>query len=558
MQRKKRSSKNTSSKVFVGRSLSRPRAKFSKLAAAVLSGVFGVLGTLLLVLTQAAPGSLAPHNTYTDWEWAYQRGAVNNSIETSVKIETDTTKVHPGIGYFYLSGFFFNCMGCESPNGSAYMGIQTNGEAGSYRGKVAIFSVFGAAISAEVGSRGSWCKLEGNGFDGYAHSVGSTCRVPLNWQAGEEYTVKTELIAGDSTTYTWQASVRNLSTGQELIIGKIKTPVSWARIQGYLINNTEYYSAGRAECDAPYSKVVFGLPKVNSWYTPSSNRSYYGTYRGCNQSFINTVSGGSIRHEMGNPSITGALPLLPSGGTYISDLSWSSATTGYGVITKDKSVTNDGSPINLAGKTFAKGLGTHAASEIKYALNGGYSRFVGYVNMQYGAGGRISYQVWADGAKLFDSGLMDGLSYTKAVNVDVTGKKELKLVVTDGGDGIAGDWAAWADARLTPSSTAAPEEPQPQPPVSSGDTVTPVVNITSPANNSTVGNGTYVTANASDNKAVTRMEVIIDGVIHATSTSGSVQYTWISYYASAGDHNITVKAYDAAGNVGQSAITVKK
>ena len=36
----------------------------------------------------------------------------------------------------------------------------------------------------------------------------------------------------------------------------------------------------------------------------------------------------------------------------------------------------------------------------------------------------------------------------KRVEVDLTGAKELRLVMDDGGDSIGGDHADWADARL--------------------------------------------------------------------------------------------------------------
>ncbi len=522
------------------------------MALAVLGGAFVVFRSL------ASPGSLSPAHTYTDWVWeGSQRGPVNNSIEGSLFIETDTTKVHPSIGYYHMNAFFFNCQGCNSPNGSAYMGIQTNGEAGKYRGKVAIFSVFGAAISAEAGSAGSVCSLHGAGFDGYSHSTGSTCRIPLNWQAGEQYTVRTQLIGGDASGYIWQAVVRNNATGQELVIGKIKTPIAWSKIQGYLINNTEYYSPGRAECDAPYSKVVFGYPKVNGSIAPNSHSNYLGANKGCNQSNITSTRSG-IRHEMGNPAITGVPQALPAGGTYVSDMSWTSAVTGYGVITKDQSVNNNGTPINLAGKAYAKGIGTHAISDIRYNLGGKYSKFVSYVNLQYGAGGTVTYQVWADGTKLFDSGPLGGLSYTKAVNVDVTGKKELKLIVTDGGDGINGDWAAWADARLIASSPPPTTPPASTPGQNQGDVTAPSVKISSPLNGSRIYNGTYIAASSSDNVGVKKIELYIDGVLKSSAISSSISYTWTSYYAAAGNHTIAVKAYDEAGNVGQTAVTVTK
>src|SRR3954447_20511408 len=66
----------------------------------------------------------------------------------------------------------------------------------------------------------------------------------------------------------------------------------------------------------------------------------------------------------------------PTGGTkYLSDLTWAAATNGWGPVEKDKSVGNqaagDGRTLTLNGKTYAKGLGAHAASDIRYAVDGG-------------------------------------------------------------------------------------------------------------------------------------------------------------------------------------------
>jgi len=139
---------------------------------------------------------------------------------------------------------------------------------------------------------------------------------------------------------------------------------------------------------------------------------------------------------------------------YLSDLNWTSATIGYGTVRKDKSV--DGNTITLNGTTYAKGIGTHAASEIKYALGGGYSRFtsdVGVDDEQNSYGGTVTFEVWADGTKLYDSGVMNNTTATKSIDVSVAGKNELRLVVTDAGDGIGSDHADWAGARLIGSGS---------------------------------------------------------------------------------------------------------
>ena len=44
---------------------------------------------------------------------------------------------------------------------------------------------------------------------------------------------------------------------------------------------------------------------------------------------------------------------------------------------------------------------------------------------------------------------MTGSSATKVATVDVTGKSQLTLVVTNGGDNSDFDHADWANARLT-------------------------------------------------------------------------------------------------------------
>lgn len=536
--------------------------KFNHPTAAAFAAIAAIFGIIVLIKTFAATGTLKPQGTYTNWKWASTAPQQSTTLDTYLSIESDPTLAHPGYGYYWASQF-----GMVENGG--YMGVQTNGQAGAYTGKVAIFALWAATEGVENGSDGSNCTIINNSFDGgQAADKGSTCRVPLNWQTGDSYRLRLSAVATGRSTRTWQANVINTRTGQDLVIGRIKTTLSYGLIQPWLSNWTEYYSAGRSTCEMPYSRVTFGTPVLNE-NLPAASHQNNLTNGGCTSTITDSRSG--VRHEQGNPSINGTLPQLPTGGTYVSDLSWTSATTGYGTITKDQSVNNNGTPINLAGRTFAKGLGTHAISDIRYRLNGGYSRFVSYVNLQYGGSGNVTYEVWADNTKLFDSGPMDGLSQTQAINVDVTGKQELRLVVTDGGNGISADWAAWADARLIPAAAASPPPPPattttpPTPPApsstpasSQGDITAPSVNISSPVNGSKVYNGTYIVASSSDNVAVKKIELYIDGALKSSAVSSSISYTWTSYYAAAGTHTITVKAYDAAGNIGQATVSVTK
>jgi hypothetical protein len=85
------------------------------------------------------------------------------------------------------------------------------------------------------------------------------------------------------------------------------------------------------------------------------------------------------------------------------------------------------------------------------------------------------------------------------------------------------------------------------------DLVPPSIAITSPANGSMAGTSVSVTVNTTDNVGVTRVELYVDGAIKATSTAAPFTTSWNSRKAPKGAHVLQCKAYDAAGNVGQSA-----
>ena len=138
---------------------------------------------------------------------------------------------------------------------------------------------------------------------------------------------------------------------------------------------------------------------------------------------------------------------------YLSDIEWKSATTGWGSIQKDKSVDENGLTLatDSGVKTFDKGIGTHANSEIVYDLAGkGFTAFSTYVGLDQETDGygTILFQVLLDGVKVFDSGKMTASNAAKLINLDVTGKQELKLIVTDAGDDNSYDHADWADAQF--------------------------------------------------------------------------------------------------------------
>ena len=88
------------------------------------------------------------------------------------------------------------------------------------------------------------------------------------------------------------------------------------------------------------------------------------------------------------------------------------------------------------------------------------------------------------------------------------------------------------------------------------DTQAPSVQITSPSNNATVTGGVSISAVASDYVGVSQICLYVDGVLVFNGTSSSAAYTWNSKKGGKGAHNISAKAWDAAGNVASTSITV--
>lgn len=140
---------------------------------------------------------------------------------------------------------------------------------------------------------------------------------------------------------------------------------------------------------------------------------------------------------------------------YLSDLDWQSASNGHGPVEKDMSCgqqqPGDGGTITLNGITYDKGLGAHAHSEIVYRLDKSYSSFVADIGIDdeiTGGNGSVVFVVQADGEELYRSDLMTGDSDTQSINVDVTDRKELRLIVEAAVGGHYYDHADWAEARL--------------------------------------------------------------------------------------------------------------
>ena len=123
----------------------------------------------------------------------------------------------------------------------------------------------------------------------------------------------------------------------------------------------------------------------------------------------------------------------------------------------------------------------------------------------------------------------------------VTAGHSVTLTLSNHDDNLAGDptYTFYDDVAI---ATSAPV-----------DTTPPTTSVTAPAGGSTVSGTVTVTASASDNVGVTKVELYVDGALLASGTTSPFSASWNTTGAANGSHALTSKAYDAAGNVGTSA-----
>jgi hypothetical protein len=110
----------------------------------------------------------------------------------------------------------------------------------------------------------------------------------------------------------------------------------------------------------------------------------------------------------------------------------------------------NGGPMRIGDRTYSRGVGTNAPSQISYRLDGGYDSFAAEVGIDAAAGqkGSVIFEVEVDGATKFTSGFMRGDQPPAPVLVDISGAHELVLRVGPTTDGPDYDYADWGEPRL--------------------------------------------------------------------------------------------------------------
>jgi len=88
---------------------------------------------------------------------------------------------------------------------------------------------------------------------------------------------------------------------------------------------------------------------------------------------------------------------------------------------------------------------------------------------------------------------------------------------------------------------------------SGSDTTAPTASLTSPSDGAQVGGTVTIQVSASDNVSVSRVIFYLDGAILGTDTTAPYSASWNTTNGSNGTYALKARAFDAAGNIGNSA-----
>ncbi len=178
-------------------------------------------------------------------------------------------------------------------------------------------------------------------------------------------------------------------------------------------------------------------------------------------------------------------------------------------------------PMNRAFYFLSQGASTDAA-------NPAYSSYL--KGGMKGLGNDMAMRVWW---RTLSTRLTSTSNYLAARNGAIAAAKELY------GPGSAAEIAVWNAFSAINVGTAWVVP----------DTTAPTVSATATG---TTGTVTF-TANAADNKGVTKVDFFVDGTLKGTATAPPYTFAFNSRTVANGSHTLVAKASDAAGNVGTSA-----
>ena len=179
-------------------------------------------------------------------------------------------------------------------------------------------------------------------------------------------------------------------------------------------------------------------------------------------SFANQYSVSVSAHGMALLRVVGTDSPISDG--FLSDQPWTYMANEQGPVERNSSNggggAGDGGTLTLNGVPYLRGFGGHAPSALEFRPNGSCQTFTAEVGVddEVGTLGSVLFQVWGDGQKLYEGGVMTGETPTENVNVSIAGIRSLRLQIVSV-DSTADDHADWANTRIACADRSPPNQP---------------------------------------------------------------------------------------------------
>jgi len=179
-------------------------------------------------------------------------------------------------------------------------------------------------------------------------------------------------------------------------------------------------------------------------------------------SFANQYSVSVSAHGMALIRVVGTDSPVSDG--FLSDQPWTYMANEQGPVERNSSNggggAGDGGTLTLNGVPYLRGFGGHAPSALEFRPNGSCQTFTAEVGVddEVGTLGSVLFQVWGDGQKLYEGGVMTGETPTENVNVSIAGIRSLRLQIVSV-DSTADDHADWANPRIACADRSPPNQP---------------------------------------------------------------------------------------------------
>jgi len=168
----------------------------------------------------------------------------------------------------------------------------------------------------------------------------------------------------------------------------------------------------------------------------------------------------------------------PPNAMWVDSLDLTKLSPGWPVALAGKSTLRNNPPLTLGGIVYPHGIGTNSNSELLFDLKGQATRFITLVGIDDGRKtgvGSVIVEVWLDGKKVSETGVVRSGAAPQQLSVDLTGARRMMLYISDAGDAIRDDNVDLAGAMivLAPNATSRPESIkvpiEPAPPIASSD-----------------------------------------------------------------------------------------